>query len=374
MNFNRAAGLALIAALIGIGLTALNRQIEEVAAKTGASAVAPSAAGAQAFCDLSSADLPALTTRALASGADGKPTAAALRWQALADRWARGTPVERLGALLVESTLAEAGAKTHARPRPWGAWVDLAAATRDPDVLADVLPRCARMPGDACSGLGFESWAEKDAGNGAPWLWQAERAAAAGDLAAAEAAAERSAQSARLDLRMAPLLRLLRDPLFEPRRGADAVGMMTVFAGRFAGTPMPATIFLRFCGDAMQEDDRLKARCERLATLAASGPEPIAMVMATRVGERLRWPEERLTPLRVERELIDLGNRSRSEIDWSSCDALARIRSELIDAGTRGERASLAAAGCAALKRGLAPELAADERLSRYCASLPPAR
>jgi hypothetical protein len=244
----------------------------------------------------------------------------------------------------------------------------LAIETDDPAIYALAIHQCldegySMAPG-SCEGLSFEHWAAIAPDNAVPWLWIAARANYANNPQGVEQALAKASSAAGIQE--------YEPALYVQAMGAlpgDASSLEKAVAGAEVdsilrgGAPiMSASV----CSEIAIQQPLRKEQCSAITTaLATQGSSVWDLMQASRLADRLGFPEDTRTALRAEaknaRETImsspspwtttgpdpwtDLGGRSRFR-----CDTVRGYVAfiDAIQAARGNERAALAAVGRAA--------------------------
>ncbi|MDQ2928920.1 MAG: hypothetical protein M3R22_12305, partial [Pseudomonadota bacterium] len=202
-----------------------------------------------------------------------------------------------------------------------------------------------------CQLINLERWAQLDSDNAVPWTYLASAALSRNDAAGASEALYRAsiAGSSRQDSLLAIARPALASGLSDVERTQIATELIGLSAGR-ALPPFDAP--MKMCSDEALRDGNRRQTCEAYASmLLDKGTTFIEQRLGIRLGERLRWPAERLDALRQERDALALAMvQNGPSLNGSfSCEAQKRavdavIRTAPLDELGRA-RATIAASG-----------------------------
>lgn len=232
-----------------------------------------------------------------------------------------------------------------------------AAASADPVVYAMAVEACgtsyARVPAAGnCQLITLERWAQLDPDNAVPWTHLASAAMLRNDADAASESLYRASIAGKDRLVGDSLLTIVQPVLanglndVERREiGSELIGAQGWMLPPF-GTPM------KMCSDDALRDGNRRQICDAYASmLIDKGTTVIERGIGIRLGERLRWPAERLDALLRERDalasaIIPGSDQPRGSF---SCEAQKRAIDTAIRGSSMGEigraRAVIATSG-----------------------------
>jgi hypothetical protein len=177
-----------------------------------------------------------------------------------------------------------------------------ATASADARLYALAFRSCGRTPAaGSCALLSAAQWARLDDGNGEPWLFVLDEAAARGDRAMVDEALYRVASAARFDDRSyaiaGPIAALAGSSAAEIMAAqvlaADAIN-------RAAGLSPPWLRLIQACRGVALGDANRRQVCERIATtLAERADSTLVTMIGTGIGRQLGWPFERIVAVRA---------------------------------------------------------------------------
>jgi len=206
--------------------------------------------------------------------------------------------------------------------------VQLAVGSNDPTVYALAVAVCDGRSADsavACSRISLTEWARLDPDNVIPWLALARTARAAGDARAEATDFAHAAQAQKVENAGLSLLALAQSevpqdfsPLEKAESALEFIGLEGAWIGPQLGEPS------RYCmQDALGKSD-VATQCNNVAALLVSrGRTLLEFSMGLRLGERLGWPQDRLSALSQERSELFKLLPAEGHDQWS-CDSVAR--------------------------------------------------
>jgi hypothetical protein len=164
-----------------------------------------------------------------------------------------------------------------------------------------------RVRSMSCSRLTPSEWLKRDPGNAAPWLLEADRAAARGDAAGVEAALQAASRQPSLDLGFAaPHGPLLMHAEFQRLTPAMRTFVMTALWGATAAVPGQSLMqTVKHCrGEALDRPGR-REDCDGLARLfTGERATTIHHAIGTRIAGWVGWPAERVRALEDEKAAL----------------------------------------------------------------------
>jgi len=286
---------------------------------------------------------------------------------AVAQALAGGDDLARGVAILLEAEISDHGVGFDERQR--AAIVELALASRDADLWLLAWRLCGYGKSgvsDACGRIDMPGWVERDPGNGAPWLWLAQREAEAGNTQGVDEAMYRLSQSRFVDPRWHGLMRVQSHPALAPERGLPALLASVWLTGLQVATATPSyRVLTTYCapGALLQANRRL--RCDDIATvMTTSGRTQMDLMFGHLVARHLGWHAERLQVLQDFRDAarlpeVAMGDGRRSfdfMADLSSCEARRAWIDWMGELGLHGEtevlRRRIAASGMTLAQAG----------------------
>jgi len=195
-------------------------------------------------------------------------------------------------------------APTYATP----ALVQLAVGARDPAVYALAFADCRRHPDPdgACNSVSASGWADRDPDNGLPWLFLADQAHKAGDPVAEAAAVVRAAGANRFDAYTDSLFAFAAAELPSDVTPL-ARWVFTVEASDIeAALPAPVLTGSRnYCSADALADPQVASQCNAMAELYVAKATTIRdFTVGIDLGQRLGWPESRLSALHREKKAL----------------------------------------------------------------------
>jgi hypothetical protein len=177
-----------------------------------------------------------------------------------------------------------------------------ATTSDDPRLYALAFRLCGRTPAaGSCALLSAEQWARVDAGNGEPWLFVLDDAAARGDRAMLDEALYRIGSAGRFEDRF----HALAGPIVA-LAGASPPDLMaaqlltTKVIGVTAALPLSLQRLTNACRGAALADANRRQVCDAVA--ATLGERSDSMLMANigaSIGRRIGWPLERIVAVRA---------------------------------------------------------------------------
>jgi hypothetical protein len=245
----------------------------------------------------------------------------------------------------------------------------LAATSFDPFIYAVALQACNRFgavpeTAPSCNLLSLTQWARLDPQNATPWLQIAAESAARKDAAAVDEAMHRVAAATNN--------RIYGDQLFRyamphvPAGASDVeeadVFMFVLGASGAWQLPTYQTV-TQYCAVPLLRDSNRWQACDGIArNFVERGSTMIEKRIGFRIGERLKWPTEKLAVLRDEDEaLLHVHGVSSAEAD--SCHAFERGRDFSLQVARLGEVGALR--GLIAASGKSVATLAAEARAER---------
>jgi hypothetical protein len=175
-----------------------------------------------------------------------------------------------------------------------------ATTTDDPRLYALAFRQCTRASSGSCTLLSAAQWAHLDTGNGEPWLFVLDDAAARGDRAMVDEALYRIGSAARFD-----------DRYFAPTAAVAAAAgpsdadlmaahlLTTGLSGVAAAQWLPLQRF-DACKGAELDDANRRQVCDAVAASLADRSDSMLLAsLGGRIGERLGWAEERTAAVRA---------------------------------------------------------------------------
>jgi hypothetical protein len=171
-----------------------------------------------------------------------------------------------------------------------------ATTTDDPRLYALTFRLCARAPtNSSCALLSAAQWARLDAGNGEPWLFVLDDAAAHGDRAMVDEAIYRIGSAARFDDRYSALTAAVVAQAGASDADLMAARMLTmVLDGVAAAQSLPLQRF-DACKGAELADANRRQVCDAVAaTLAERSDSMLLASVGAGIGRGVGWGEERV--------------------------------------------------------------------------------
>jgi len=180
----------------------------------------------------------------------------------------------------------------------------LATSSRDPQVYASAIYTCvladAMVLSQACASLSPEQWASLDPDNALPWLYVASAAYVRGDEATLVDALGHADRSRRVVASQMPLFQALSvaSPGSEPVRAV----MLERQLGAYGMHALPDyASAAAFCDVAAVAEPRRRRVCSALAdVLIETGTTLRDMLVGIAIGDKVGWPAQRLTVLRLD--------------------------------------------------------------------------
>ena len=268
--------------------------------------------------------------------------------------------VERCDAdqgCLAAAARANIDAMRRARAPNLEAVARLAATTSDSFTYAVALQACNRFAvapesAPSCKLLSLAQWARLDPDNATPWLHIAAEASARKDSAAVDEAMYRVAAATNNRIYGD---QLLRHALTHVAAGASESEKADVFlfvTGVTAAWQLPAyQTVTRYCAVPLLHDSNRWQACDGIArNLVGHASTLLEKRIGFRIGERLKWPTEKLSALRDEDDaLMRVQMAGFYEAEPDSCRVDERRRDFWLQAASLGEvaaaRALVAASG-----------------------------
>lgn len=196
----------------------------------------------------------------------------------------------------------------------------LAMETDDPAIYALAIGQCqdgdyGMAPGP-CEGLSWEHWANIDPDNAIPWLWIAAKAERASDQQGVEAALAKAASAAGIEEYGTPLSALAIDALPGDLPPLEkAVAGAEVISAAPGGAPIA---ILSLCSESSTQQPLRKEQCSNIArALAKQGSTLIDLVLASRLADRLGFPQDTRTALSRESKNARAIMARRIPYPWS---------------------------------------------------------
>ena len=195
-----------------------------------------------------------------------------------------------------------------------------------------------------CARLSPSQWQQRDPSDAAPWLWQAEIAAARQDAAAVDAAL---AQAARLPQLSSPVGQLYGPLLAHADVRAlpplSRVGVLMGVIGVTAALPIPVHVVTSHCTTEKLMLPERRERCDALARLFVDqAPTLMQRAVGARLGERLGWPAERVRELEDEKLALQQVRNDELKVKGIlSCAGIADVERFFRDQAAAGEVAAL---------------------------------
>jgi hypothetical protein len=176
-----------------------------------------------------------------------------------------------------------------------------AATTDDPRLYALAFRLCARASTNgSCALLSAAQWARLDAGNGEPWLFVLDDAAARGDRAMLDEALFRIGSAPRFDDRYFALSGAVAAAAGPSEADLMAAQMLTiVLSGVAAAQSLPLQRLDACKGPELGDVNRRQVCDAVAATLAERSDSMLLASLGARIGQRVGWDEERIVAVRA---------------------------------------------------------------------------
>lgn len=222
--------------------------------------------------------------------------------------------------------------------------VKLALSNNDASVYAAALYACGSTVQGACSTISYSRLAEMAPDNAAAWLMVAGEANLKKDNVAVANALQRAVDAKYYDVYTPPLASVLSSELVKAQTPLEQSLIATELRkiGSVVGFLKTEGVFTH-CVPAGALDSSRRATCEALAVKFAEKDETgSAVLVATKVGEKLGWSAERLQPLNDELDIV-VGQNVVAEINPNkfTCDNLAKSNLALQKSLTLGQRTAV---------------------------------
>lgn len=236
-------------------------------------------------------------------------------------------PVDRvMGALLAEQA-PELAPGTHSADDAMSVLVQQGEDAMDMRVLAVAAMHCHRSsaapaPGSPCAMIDLSSWAQKDAGNAAPWLMLARRAHADGDEAAFDDAMQHAAAAQRFDYGSLELLRLLDHPSVRRLPPSIRVPTMMALAGLWVSWPTPGHAAVSaWCTDGLEDPNRIAACSDLAHLLVQRSSSMLDVALGLRIAPASGWTAEEVAKEQARREAFEAAlSRAKPRSKPLSCE------------------------------------------------------
>jgi hypothetical protein len=194
-------------------------------------------------------------------------------------------------------------------------------------VLAVAAMHCHRSsappaPGSPCALIDLSSWAEKDAGNAAPWLMLARRAHAGGDEAAFDDAMRHAATAQRFDYGSLELLRLLDHVAVRRLPPSIRVPTMMALAGLWVSWPTPGHAAVSaWCAQGLEDPNRIAACSDLAYLLVHRSSSMLDVALGLRIAPASGWTVEEVAKEQARREAFEAAlNRAKPRSKPLSCE------------------------------------------------------
>ncbi len=223
----------------------------------------------------------------------------------------------------------------------------LALGTNDVEVYKTAYLTCMPDPTiSACAQLNAAEWGRRDPTDGLAWLFAAQEAHNAKDLAARDEAFYRLSQASRMSGAWQTISAHASDPFLSTLPTSTRIGAVLSLMLLQASQPMPSYgAAMDYCHKDVANDPVRREKCSALATALTThettmiGPA-IGLAIANRVG----WPAARLDALRDERDAFNLISNDNTLAlldDPTSCHGFAAFNRFVEAHGRLGELALL---------------------------------
>jgi hypothetical protein len=215
----------------------------------------------------------------------------------------------------------------------------LALQSSDPMLYSFALSRCMGISDGACGELSYETWAQLEPDNAAPWIMVANRARMRRDAVAEAAAFKRAAAAQNYDSYvMAPMV------MAEPAIPQDATSWQREYLyiqemGVVATWAIPINQSTKYCEQFAAADADVQRQCSAVARLVLSkGTSLVDLALGSAIGKRAGWPEKQLASLRYEREaLLAVAVNLDPTLQHWSCEAVEKFAAFPKDVTQLGE-------------------------------------
>lgn len=202
----------------------------------------------------------------------------------------------------------------------------MASSTRDAVVYAMALQGCRAWDAEeagSCRLLNRAQWTRLDPDNVLPWLEAAREAREQQQPALQEDAMFHAALATHSDAHAGLLPVLVDLALGSNRSLTRTLALAASWSVQAAWDLPPSDEALRYCDEGVLGDANRRPLCESLArTLAYHGSSLLDLSVGVALGRSLGWPEERLNPLRDERDALGEAGRFQGLALDFSCDAI----------------------------------------------------
>jgi hypothetical protein len=224
------------------------------------------------------------------------------------------------------------------------ALVKLALSSGDASAYAAALYACGSAVQGACSTISYSRLAEMVPDNAAAWLMVAGEANLKKDNVAVAKALQRAVDAKSYDVYTPPLASVLSSELVKAQTPLEQSLIATELRkiGSVVAFLKTEGVF-SYCVPAGALDGGRRAICEALAAKFVEKDETSgALLVASKVGEKLGWSAERLQPLNDELD-ISVGQNFIAEINPNkfTCDNLAKSNQALQKSLTLGQRTAI---------------------------------
>jgi len=216
-----------------------------------------------------------------------------------------------------------------------------ATTTRDPRVYALAFRACRSSQVGSCALVNARRWAQLDTGNGDPWLYVVDEAAARKDVAQVDEALFRLGAASRVDMRYFAIPGAIAQHAEPTDTGRQAANVLAIVSlGGMAALPLPALqAVTRVCRDVDLIDANRRQRCEAAASALAERSDTILYAsVGSTMGRRLGWSESRIdaTPALSRALTESLPTRAPDPLEWS-CKRIESMLARLSRQGVVGE-------------------------------------
>ncbi len=274
----------------------------------------------------------------------------------------------------------------------------LAMASHDPFTYAVAMQACGPIgvtpvAAPSCRLLSAEQWARVDPGNAVPWLHVAAAAKARKDTAALDEAIYRVSTATSNTLHGYSLYGYAASHLPAGASAFEQAQLFMFVTGAVAGQVPPYQTVAQYCAASALHDSNRWQACDALARNFVERPSTlIERRIGERIGERARWPPEKIA---ARREEDDAMGQAQAELlpalQPLGCRAVKGRRDYLLQVSRLGEfgaaRATMVASGRSvatlaaqaraerdAVALAAAAEAALQPASTPYSAAPPPAR
>lgn len=207
-------------------------------------------------------------------------------------------PVDGLmGALLAEQ-MPELAPGSLSADDAMTAFVQQSQDAADVRMLGVAAMHCHRSsappaPGSPCAMIDLAGWAQRDAGNAAPWLMLARRAHAGGDEAAFDDAMHHAAAAQRFDYGSLELLRLLDHAAVRRLPPSIRVPTMMALAGLWVSWPTPGHAAVSaWCAQGLEDPNRIAACFDLAHLLVHRSSSMLDVALGLRIAPASGWTAE----------------------------------------------------------------------------------